>query len=141
MDINDLKKEVKQDLAIDELQLDLEALNIPSLFTKYQGMLLDIKGDLQSAMEARDRIVKIRTDYYLGRAEDKVYAKEPLDHKILKSDLSTYLNSDHMVIEAKSVVALYSRIAEFLEGVLWDIKRRNEYIRAAIDWRKFNEGM
>ena len=74
-------------------------------------------------------------EFYSGKDET------PFPLKILKQDISIYLDSDEELIEAKNKLEYYRDILSFLEGVLKSLNNRGFQIKNAIDWKKFTEGL
>ena len=67
------------------------------------------------------------------RLPAKVYAEAPFDHKVLKQDISIYIDADEEVIKARLKVRYNEIILEFLESVLKTISNRTFQVKNAID--------
>ena len=80
-------------------------------------------------------------EYYGGKAYAKVYVTKPFDLKVLKSDLSIYIESDEEIIQSEHKVAYLETVVKYIEGVLKSINSRGWDIKNAIDWKKFEAGM
>ena len=78
--------------------------------------------------------------YYMGKAEPEVYKEKPFDLKVLKSDVSMYLEADEDLSIKRKTVEYSKTKVDYLEKTLKAIQDRSWSIKHAIDWRKFLEG-
>ena len=69
-----------------------------------------------------------------------MYQEQPFDLKVLKTDVSMYLDSDKDVQELGQKEAYLQVIVTYLEKVLREINNRNWTIRNTIEWKKFIHG-
>ena len=76
----------------------------------------------------------------LEDSSPEVYKENPFDLKVLKSDISTYLESDKELIELEQKIAYNKTIVNYLEQILRSLNNRTFQIKNAIDWRKFTSG-
>ena len=142
MKLEELQREAKQDLNIeDQESLDQESYknqNIKAKWleyrTKYDQLLIIAKADHQ-------RLYRQKWEYYGGKADAKVYVTKPFDLKVLKSDLSVYIESDDEIIQCEHKVAYLETVVKYIDGVLKSINSRGWDIKNAIDWKKFEAGM
>lgn len=135
-----IKGMANDDLGINDLELDREAVNVPKLHSKYLNehfsatrMYLDLK-------ERKDSLYLERWRYYMGKQTDQYYAKHPLHEKVLKTDIDKYMLADPMMTKMNRAVNLQKAVVEYLESILKEIQRRGYHIRAAIDYVKFQSG-
>ena len=90
MKIEDILKLIEEDKKIDYTQLDTESLKIPEQAVKYQQLAHD-EALMLRHLEREYNVMKYkRWMYYMGKADDEVYEKEPFDHKVLKSDVNIF---------------------------------------------------
>ena len=142
MKLEELQREAKQDLNItDQERLDQESYknqNIKAKWldhrTKYDQLLIIAKADHQ-------KMYRAKWEYYGGKADAKVYVTKPFDLKVLKSDLSIYIESDEEIIQSEHKVAYLETVVKYIDGVLKSINSRGWDIKNAIDWKKFEAGM
>ena len=80
-------------------------------------------------------------EYYGGKADAKVYATKPFDLKVLKPDLSIYIESDEDIIKIEHKISYLETVVKYLDGVLKSINSRGWDIKNAISWRQFESGM
>ena len=99
--IDDIWNMWNDDCPIDELILDTESLNIPKLHAKYSRILMDENRHLSKMRETHKVLERDKYEYYQGKMcqedlEDRGW--EPLQIKILRTDIPRYLNGDTDVV-------------------------------------------
>ena len=140
--LSELQTEAKEDLVI----LDDEDLHQQSYKnqvikpkwldykTKYKLLMFQCKAD-------HKRLYREKWEYYGGKADAKVYVTKPFDLKVLKSDLSVYIESDDDIIQSEHKVAYLETVVKYIDGVLKSIQSRGWDIKNAISWKQFEAGM
>ena len=142
MNLDELKKQAKEDLAITEHEnMDQESyknqLIKPKWLeykTNYEQLLIMRKTDHQ-------KMWREKWEYYGGKADAKVYAAKPFDIKVLKNDLQMYIQSDDEILELQNKISYYESIIKYIEGIIKSIDNRLWDIRNSQDWKKFEAGM
>ena len=71
----------------------------------------------------------------------KVYVTKPFDLKVLKTDLSVYIESDDDIIDAENKIAYLQTVVKYIDGVIKSIDNRGWDIKNAITWKQFEAGM
>ena len=138
--LNDVQHEWTIDSKIDPELLDEESIKIPQLHSKYLKYLSDVKLlKIKKEMEYRV-LLREKFEYYTGKADEEVYKEKPFDLKILKQDLSLYMDSDSEIQELSARINYYEEIMFFLEKVLHCLNNRGFQIKNSIDWQKFMQG-
>ena len=108
MKIEDIKVMLEKDKSVDHTQLDTESLKIPEQAVKYQQMAHD-EAVILRYLEREYNIMKLkRWMYYMGKASDEEYEKEPFDHKVLKTDINLFLEADKSLNDLKDRISLQS---------------------------------
>ncbi len=79
-------------------------------------------------------------EYYGGKADAKIYETKPFDLKVLKSDLSIYIESDEEIILLENKIVYLETVIKYVDGVLKSIQSRGWDIKNAIELRKFVDG-
>ena len=142
MNLDELKKQAKEDLAITEHEnMDQESyknqLIKPKWLeykTNYEQLLIMRKTDHQ-------KMWREKWEYYGGKADAKVYAAKPFDIKVLKNDLQMYIQSDDEILELQNKISYYESIIKYIEAIIKSIDNRQWDIRNSQDWKKFEAGM
>ena len=140
MKIDEIKYKIEIDKKIDHTQLDTESLKIPEQAVKYQQMAHDAALRLRF-LEKEYNVAKYnRWMYYMGKADPDVYDKEPFDHKVLKSDVNIFLESDSVLNEIQDrIIAQTEKLKLIVEaGKVMQNKSFN--IKNALEHQKFMGG-
>ena len=140
MKLADIEQEIQKDSVIDYADLDRESLKIPILHAKYYRIFMD-ELKILKGLEREFRAEKLdRIHYYTGRAPDEVYADEPLNLKVLRGDVDTYLDADPKLSQKRMNLEFQQAKVTMLENFLKNLSFRNNTIRNAIDFIKFKNG-
>ena len=138
--LDDVQHEWTIDSKIDPELLDEESIKIPQLHSKYLKYLSDVKLlKIKKEMEYRV-LLRENFEYYTGKASEEVYKEKPFDLKILKQDLSLYMDSDTDIQALLARINYYEEIMFFLDKVLHCLNNRGFQIKNSIDWQKFMQG-
>jgi hypothetical protein len=138
--LEDIMTEAEKYLEIDETNLAKESIETPKMY----GRLLRIRTSesmlLQKYKFQLKKLYQDKRDYYLGRADPKVYKEKPFDLKILKSEVDTYIEADEEIRELTLKIEMQNEKIEYLDNVLKQIANRNYAIKNAIDFQKMMNG-
>ena len=141
MTLDELKVQVANDLKVNDERLDTESLKNQELYSKY----LDIKSNFELLMYKAKGDYKVlykdKWEYYGGKADAKIYATKPFDLKVLKTDLSIYIESDEEIIKSEHKIVYLETVIKYIDGVLRSIQSRGWDIKNAISWKQFEAGM
>ena len=141
MTLDELKAQVAKDLVINDERLDTESLRNQELYSKYLQIKTNFELLLYRAKGDYKVLYREKWEYYGGKADAKVYANKPFDLKVLKSDLSIYIESDEDIIAAEHKITYLETTVKYIDGVLRSIQSRGWDIKNAISWKSFEAGM
>ena len=141
MTLDELKLQVKKDLEVDDETLDKESYKNQELYAKYLDHKTNFELLLYKAKGDYKILFRDKWEYYGGKADAKVYAAKPFDIKVLKTDLTMYIQSDDEILELQNKISYYESIIKYIDGVIKSIDNRGWDIRNAQDWKKFEAGM
>jgi hypothetical protein len=141
MKIEEIRDLMQEDSKIDDTALDAESIKIPYLHSKWYSIFIDELRVLKGIEQEYNRLVKEKTEYYLGKADDDVYEKKPLNHKILKQDLDVYLKADDDLMKLDGRRSMQQIKVEMIENFIKSINQRSFNIRNAIEFMKFKNGV
>jgi len=130
------------DSNIDQTEPGKELLKIPKLHNKYLTILTKHKMAAKKANFDYLRMRKIKWEYYTGklsREELEQYGWEPFQFT-LKSDISTYLESDADLIKLLEKKIYHEEAVSVVEAIMSELKNRHWEIKSYIDWEKFVSG-
>ena len=143
MTLSEIQEQVRKDLKINDLELDIESLRIPSLHSKYLQLLTEHSLLLKKTQGDYAVLKRNKWIYYTGKASDDVYKEKgdfPLKLKT-KDDEKTFIEADEEVRELKGKVEYYETVVDYLQEIVRSISNRSFQIKNAIEWRKFEAGM
>ena len=143
MNLSEIQDQVKRDLRINDLELDIESLRIPRLHTKYLQLLTENSLKLKKVNAELAVLKRNKWIYYTGKASEDVYKEKgdfPLKLKT-KDEERTFIDADEEIQKKKSEVEYYETAVEYLQEIVKQIGQRNFQIKNAIEWRKFEAGM
>ena len=144
MKIDDVVEMWKKDCKIDETELSLESLNVPSLHAKYLKIYSNEKLKLRS-LNLKKKDLKVRlSDYYKGdlnNPEDlKEIGREPWPKKVLNQDLYDYVEGDVDMIALNTKIVYQEEFVDVLTEIIKSINGRGYVIKNSIDFLKFTMG-
>ncbi len=143
MNLSEIQDQVKRDLKINDLELDIESLRIPRLHTKYLQFLTENSLKLKKANGELAVLKRNKWIYYTGKASEDVYKEKgdfPLKLKT-KDEERTFIEADEEIQKKKTEVEYYETVVDYLQEIVKQIGQRNFQIKNAIEWRKFEAGM
>jgi hypothetical protein len=141
MKFSDLFVMIEEDSKLDYSALDAESLKIPYLHGKYYPLFIEEARLHKKVSNEYKALKKFKSEYYLGRCEDKVYEEFPLQLKVLRSDLDTYLDADPELAALDEKLDTQKRKVEMLESFIKSLNSRGFNIKSAIDFMKFKNGI
>lgn len=132
-----------EDSEIDKTNIADESLKISRLHNKYLQHLTREKLKLRMLEEDFKHYYLLKYEFYRGTIsdedlEDQGWQQNQL--KILKTDVSIYIDADQDVINKKLTIALQKERVDFLESVLRTLNNRGYLLKNYIDWMRFTSG-
>ena len=141
MTLDELKIQVERDLKINDETLDTESYKNQELYSRYLDQKTNFELLLYKAKGDYKVLYKDKWEYYGGKADAKIYATKPFDLKVLKTDLSIYIESDEEIIKSEHKIVYLETVIKYIDGVLRSIQSRGWDIKNAISWKQFEAGM
>jgi hypothetical protein len=132
-----------KDSEIDRTEPGKALLDIPKLHSKYLNILSNHRLLTRDAEFKYNRMKKVKWEYYTGKLDDdelKKYGWEPFQF-VLKSDITTYLDSDEDLNKYKAQKIMHEEIVEVCQTIIKELNSRTYQLRAFIDWEKFIQGV
>ena len=140
MNIDELYSEVERDIKIDDTELDLESIRTPQLHNKYLKIFTKHSLQYKKLQDDYKVLYREKWEYYTGKAPPEVYAENPFELKVLRTDVGIYMEADKDLQQLGQRMAYTKQIVEYLERILKEINNRNWNIRNTIEWKKFLHG-
>ena len=130
-----------KDTEIDKTSLDDESLAIPKLHHKYLTLYLKIKTNKIAYEHKLEALRKDKELYYSGQATSDVYKDKPFDTRLkTKAGIQKHVDTDPEVVVLLQKLEYANVLLEGLNHILQQIQWRNQHIKSAIDWIKFQSG-
>lgn len=143
MKLEEIQELWSRDAQIDRTELGEESLRIPQLHSKYFNLFSVERLSLRKMEQEYKELYRVKHEYYNGTlSEDelKEWCWEPFQLRILKSDISIYMQSDKDLSKAELKIEMQKEKVEFLESIIKNLPARGYQINAAISWEKFKVG-
>lgn len=140
MTLDEIQEMWKRDAVIDDVMLDTASLKIPQLHSKYITLHNEYSLLLKKAKQEQNKIVHLRTLYYSGRGTPDMYEGSPFDHKLIRSEVPSWVAVDETVNKIEMKVALYETTLNTLSEILKQIHQLSFNIKNMINWRQFVGG-
>jgi len=132
-----------KDAEIDRTEPGKALLDIPKLHSKYLNILSSHRLSSRDAEFKYNRMKKIKWEYYTGKLDDddlRKYGWEPFQF-VLKSDITTYLDSDEDLNKYKAQKIMHDEIVEVCQSILKELNSRTFQLRDFIAWERFIQGI
>ena len=143
IDVEQITAEWKSDCVIDDLNLDKENTRLPSLHSKYVGMMVDENKELRKMLRDRAVLRRLLRGYYLGELESSDLEKLGRDQfykKILKNELNEHIDTDKTMIIVNAKVSVLEEKVDILKEIIRSINNRGYQLKNAIDWHRLTMG-
>ena len=130
------------DSDIDQTEPGKELLKIPKLHNKYLTILTKHKMAAKKANFDYLRMRKTKWEYYTGKTSKEEldqFGWEPFQFT-LKSDVSTYLESDQDLIKLLEKKIYHEEAVSVIEAIMGELKQRTWQLRDFITWERFIGG-
>jgi len=135
MTFDELQEIAEKDMKLDKDNLDIESLKIPELQHKYLKHYSKYNILVKQSETEYKILYRKKWEHYSGKGET------PFLTKVLKQDMTIYLDADEELSKAKNKMEYYKNIIIYIEGILKSLNNRGFQIKNAIDWKKFCEGL
>ena len=131
------------DSKIDRTELGEESLRIPALHSKYFNIFSQERMTLRQLEIEQKTLYRQKFEYYNGTlSEDELRANgwEPFALRVLKSDISVYMQADTDLNKIGYRIEMQKEKVDFLESIIKNLPARGYQINAAISWERFKVG-
>lgn len=131
------------DSKIDRTELGEESLRIPALHSKYFNLFSQERMTLRQLEVELKTLYRQKFEYYNGTlSEDELRTNgwEPFALRVLKSDISVYMQADTDLNKIGLRIEMQKEKVDFLESIIKNLPARGYQINAAISWERFKVG-
>lgn len=143
MKLEDIQAAWKQNSTIDRTELGEESLKIPQLHSKYFNIYSQERLVLRKLEADYKKLQRLKHEYYtgvIGEEDLQQYQWTPFMLKILRTDLSLYLDSDKDMQTMQLKIEMQKEKVDFLDSIIKSLATRGYQIKNAIDWTRFQMG-
>lgn len=143
MKFDDIMDLWAQDSQMDDTELGAESLKIPLLHHKYYKMYVQETIQLKAYEQQYKSLYRLKYEYYMGVLDQETLAEygwNPNPLKILKQDLTIYIDADQDLQRIQQKIDIQKQKTSFLESAIKTISNRGFLIKNAIDWERFKVG-
>ena len=140
--LDQILKHWESDSVIDQTEPGKELIKIPTLHNKYLTILTKHKIASKKANYDYLRMKKTKWEYYTGKMSQEEledHGWEPFRYT-LKSDISTYLESDNDLIKLLEKKVYHDECVSVIEAIMSELKSRTFQLRDYIQWERFIGG-
>lgn len=144
MKLEEIQEFWNADREIDITELANESVRIPQIHDKYLKIYIDERIRLKGLQFELTKLVRLKTDYYAGKLTQEELEKlgwEQFLQRLLKNEISTYIEADEDVIKIKKNIVLIEEKCHYLDSIIKMISNRGFQIKSAIDWIKYKSGI
>jgi len=141
--LDDLLEMWRADSVIDRTEPGKELINIPQLHSKYLNILSRHRLLSKESEFKYNKMKKLKWEYYTGKLDNDQLAKhgwEPFPF-ILKSDITTYLESDDDINKHIVQKIVHDEIVDVCSSILKELNSRTFQLRDFIAWERFIQGV
>ena len=143
MKFDDIMSAWEQDSRMDDSELGAESLRIPILHHKYYKLYVQEALQLKAFEQDYKTLYRLKYEYYMGVLDQETLIEkgwDPNPLKILKQDLSIYMDADQDLQRIQAKIDIQKQKNSFLESAIKTISNRGFLIKNAIDWERFKVG-
>ena len=132
----------RKDSEIDRTEPGKALLDIPKLHSKYLAILSRHRLLSKDAEFKFNKMKRLKWEYYTGKLDEDTLKKhgwEPFPYT-LKSDLTTYLESDDDIRKFVASKAVHDEMVDICTAILKELNSRTFQLRDFIAWERFIQG-
>lgn len=141
--IEELLEMWRKDADIDRTEPGKALLDIPKLHAKYLNILSRHRLLAKECEFKYNKMKKLKWEYYTGKLDNddlKKYGWEPFPF-VLKSDITTYLESDEDINKFIAQKAMHEEIVDICQSIMKELNSRTFQLRDFIAWERFIQGV
>ena len=140
MDLATINEMWERDSKVDDTLLDEASLKIPQLHQKYLTLLQEYNLLHKRKSQDLKALQHKKFLYYAGKAPPEDYEEAPFPHKVLKSDVQSWVSVDEDIAKVELKLEYYCVTIRSLEEILKQVHQMSYNIKNAIQWRAFVGG-
>ena len=121
MKLEEIQEFWNADREIDITELANESVRIPQIHDKYLKIYIDERIRLKGLQFELTKLVRLKTDYYAGKLTQEELEKlgwEQFLNRLLKNEISSYIEADEDVIKSKKNIVLIEEKCYYLDSII-----------------------
>ena len=141
--LDDLLEMWRTDSIIDRTEPGKALINIPQLHSKYLNILSRHRLLSKESEFKYNKMKKLKWEYYTGKLDQDQLDKhgwQPFPF-VLKSELTTYLESDEDINKHIAQKVLHDEIVDVCSSILKELHSRTFQLKEFITWERFIQGV
>ena len=138
--IQDLFDETAKDMPFNE-DLIITSKKIPYVYDKYLKYLTLERLELTRKTKIYKQLFKEKHEYYSGKASKETYQENRFDIKVLRGDLSVYLEADEELGKLQEGLEFMKSKIAFLEQTLRNITNKGYACKNMIELEKIQNAI
>jgi hypothetical protein len=143
MKLDEIQSVWDNDSKLDRTELGEESLRIPQLHSKYFKIFSVERLQLRKMQSDHKKLFRDKYEWYNGSLSQETmsqYNWQPNPLKILRTDISMYIEADDDVVTSNLKIDMQQEKVDFVEAIIKSLTTRGYQIKSAIDWHKFQNG-
>jgi len=143
MTLNEIFEMWEKDSTINPSELGNAALDLAKLHHKYYSIYAKQRLLLRKLESEMKELKLSKQEFYIdGPTEEQLELgwKLPAKGRILKSDVSAYMDADSDIIQHNLKIAYQQEKIDALDSIIRMIRDRGFHIKSAIDFERFKVG-
>lgn len=143
MNLEDIIDMWAEDCKIDQTNIINENVKIPQLHSKYYTIYMQERIKLKKFTADFKKMKLEKYEFYQNPTKDKVKLGwvVPAQGRLLKQDLSTYLDGDEQLLQLELKLGIQHEKVDFLKSIIDNIHSRSFLIKNIIEEKKFLNGV
>lgn len=140
--IDQILESWKKDSEIDITEPSREILKIPQIHSKYLTAMTKFRISSKKTVFEYNKMKRTKWEYYNGKLSQEELQElgwEPFKYT-LKSDISTYLESDKDLVKLLEKKAYYDECVEICQAVIKELNNRTWQLREHMTHERFIQG-
>lgn len=143
MKLDEIQHLWNKDAQVDDIHIDIESLKIPNLHAKYLDIFNSEVLVSKKYESEYKKLYRKKWEYYNGKMtqeELQSFNWEPFDLKVLKQDISIYLDSDDDLNNIRDRIEYQKVKVQYLDQIIKSLNNRSYLLKNVIEWRRFTQG-
>lgn len=144
MKIEDIKENWDKDSEIDITNISSESANIPKIHNKYFNIYMKESLVLKKMRNDYKIFKHLKERYYRGELSQTELQEnnwKPQPIKILKQDISTYVDADKELLDLDIKIEIQTQKVQYLDSIIKMINNRGYQLKTIVDFERFKAGL